>query len=182
MLAMKKGPIGVWFSVALAILVLAYWIGWELGDGFAVYSYRFRHQKIGVLSQTGRAHVESVLSELHAIQMLQLLHAAVAYNHKELAKKHLTDELAGLEALRRRSDAPEIIPVIDLEIGLAHVDAAMAEEQDNNQEAAAKHMKSAQTLFQSLGWQDRSEETLRAAAKRELDKWNAQPQTRERAK
>ncbi len=43
-------------------------------------------------------------------------------------------------------------------------------------------MRSAQTLFQSLGWQDYSEETLRAVAKRELDKWNAQTQTREHGK
>jgi hypothetical protein len=101
-------------------------------------------------------------------------------------------------ALQSRPDAQQIRPVIDLEIALAHVDTAVAEEQDHNPEAATTHMKSAQALFQSLGWQDRSEETLRgvarreldkrnreaieAAWKREMDKWNAQRQTREGAK
>ena len=181
MLAMKKGPIGVWFSVALAILVLGVWVGWKLGARIAVYSYRFRQQKIGALSATQRAHVESLLSELSAVQTLQL-YAAIIHNHKELGKKFLPSEIAGLEALRHRSDAQEIRPVIDLDLGLAYVDAAMAEEQDNNKELATKHMRSAQTLFQSLGWQDCSEETLRAVAKRELDKWNAQTQTREHGK
>jgi len=195
--AMKKGPIGVWFSVALAILVLAFWLGWELGPGIAVYSYRFRQQRIGRLRHTGRAHVDSVLSELSAVQAFWP-HAVVADNAKGARKKYLTDELARLEALRDRSDAQEIRPVIDLEIALAHVDAAMAEEQDNDQEAATRHMQSAQTLLQALGWQDCSEETLRAVAKRELDKrspetmeavwkreidkWNAQRRTREHAK
>jgi hypothetical protein len=188
--AMKKGPIGVWFSVALGILVLGYWIGWELGAGIAVYSCRFRQQK-------KRAQVESVLWELDALQKLQL-YAVFASTFKKARKQNPTDEIAGLESLRRRSGAQEMRPVIDLEIALAHVDATIAEDQDNNKEAATNHMQYAQTLFQSLGWQDCSEETLRAVAKRELDRrnpetrsavaqreldqWKAQYQTRQHAK
>jgi hypothetical protein len=194
---MKRGPIGVWFSVALAILVLGIWLGWKLGPGIAIYSYRFRQQKTGRLSQRERAHVDSVLSGLSALQTYWP-YAAVVNKPKGAGKKFLTGELARLVALRNRSDAQEITPAIDLEIALANVDAAMAEEQDNDQEAAARHMKSAQVLFQALGWQDCSEETLRVVAKRELDKrnpeaveavrkreldkWNEQRQTRGQAK
>jgi len=194
---MKKGPIGVWFSIALAILVFGLCIGWMLGARIAVYSYRFRQQRTGVLSRPEQAHIESVLSELSAFQWVQLS-AVFASTFEEPRKKHLNDELAGLEALKSRSDAQEIRQVIDLETGLAHVDVAIAEERDNNKVAAAEHMKSAQTLFQALGWQDCSEETLQAVEKREFDKrnpdkvraeadreleiWKAKSQTREHAK
>jgi hypothetical protein len=168
---MKKGPIGVWFSVALAVLVLGIWLGWKLGPGIALRCYRFRQEKIGRLSQTERAHVDSLLSELSALQT-SWPYAAVANQPNGAGKKFLTAELARLVALQSRPDAQEIRPVIDLEIALAHVDAAVAEEQDHSPEAATTHMKSAQALFQSLGWQDRSEQVLRAVARRELDKRN----------
>lgn len=181
MVAMKKGPIGVWFSVALAILVLGVWVGSTLGSKVAPYWYRHQQQEQGTLYGPERAHVESVLSELAAIQMLQV-YAVIAQNDKELGKQYLLNEIRDLEALRQRSDAQEIKPVIDLGVGLAYVDAAMAEEQDNNKELATKYMKSAQTLFQSLAWQDYSEDALRIAARRELDKWNAHPQIKEHRK
>lgn len=167
--------------MALAILVLSVWVGWKLGARIAVYSYRSRQQKIGTLRATERAHVESVLSELDAVQRFRLYVASIA-NDKELGKKYLAIDIGGLEDLRRKSNTQEIKPVIDLDLGVAYVITAMAEEQDNNKQAATKYTKSAQRLFQSLGWQDYSEEALRAVAKRELDRWKPQPQTKEHAK
>jgi hypothetical protein len=179
---MKRGPFGVWFSLALAILVLGVWVGWKLGARIAAYSYRSRQQKIGTLSTTQRRHIESVSSDLSAAQAVQLLYVAVAFHDKKLGKEYLSAQIAGLEARRHQSDAPEIRPVLDLDLGLAYVDAAMAEERDNNKELAAQHMKSAQALFQSLGWQDYSEETLRAVAQREIDRWSVHTQAREHLK
>ena len=114
---------------------------------------------------------------MSAIQVLQLF-AVATRNDKNVAKKYLLNKIGGLEELKRRSGAVEIGPVIDIYLGLAYVDAAMAEEQDNNKELVTKYMNSAQTLFRSLGWRDYSEETLRIVAKRELDRWNGQAQTR----
>jgi hypothetical protein len=119
---------------------------------------------------------------LAAAQTIQILYEAIIRNDKEHGKEYLPKEIAAFEALRRRSDAPEITPVIDLDLGLAYVNAAMAEERGNNKELADQHTKSAHALFQSLGWQDYSEETLRAVAQRELDRWNVPTQKREHAK
>lgn len=178
---MKKGPIGVWFSVALIILGLGLWVGDKTGSRFAQYWESRQRQKQGTLSRPERAHVDSSLSELSAIQMLQL-YVAATRNDKNLMKKTLLNEIGGLEILRRRSDAQEMGPVIDLYLGLAYVDAATAEEQDNNKVLATKYMNSAQPLFQSLGWRDYSEETLKLVARREIDRWNGLPQTRQKAK
>lgn len=178
---MKKGPIGVWFSVALVILVSSAWVGSKAGSKIAQYWDSRQRQKQGTLSVPEWAHVESTLSELSAIQTLQL-YAVTTHNNKSLAKKYLFNEIEGLENLKRRSRAVEIGPVIDMYLGLACADSAMAEEQDNNKEVATKYMNSAETLFRSLGWRDYSAKTLRIVARRELDRWNGQPQTRQDGK
>lgn len=166
---MKRGPIGVWFSVALTIFVLSVWMGSKLGTEFAVYQYRRQQQEQGTLSAAERARVNLVLSELESIQTLRT-YALATRDDKKLNKTCLLDEISELENLEHKADAQQMRPAVNLDLGLAYVDASMAEQQDNNRELAAGYMKSAQSLFQSLGWHDYSEETLRHVAKAELDR------------
>ena len=180
MVGMIKRPIGVWFSVALVILVLRAWVGSKLGSKVAQYWDSRQRQKQATLHAPEWAHVESALSELSAIQTLQL-YAVATHNDKNLAK-YLLNEIEGLENLKRRSGDVEIRPVIDIYLGLAYVDTTMAEEQVKNKELATKYINSAQTLFRSLGWRDYSEEKLKMVARRELDRWNVQSQTRQDGK
>ncbi len=84
-------------------------------------------------------------------------------------KRVCVNEISGLEDLEHKADAQRIRAVVNVDLGLAYVDASMAEQQDNNEELAGGYMKSAQSLFQSLGWHDYSEDTLRHVAKAELD-------------
>jgi len=181
MVGMIKRPIGVWFSVALVILVSGAWVGSKSGSKIAQYWVNRQQQEQGTLRGPQWAQVDSVLTQLYAIQLLQLF-AGISQNDKELRQKYLLNEVGGLEDLRRRTDAQEIRPVVDLYLGIAYVDAAMAEEQDNDKQRATKHMDSAKTLFQSLGWRDYSEETLRMVARLDLDKWKLPPQTRQDGK
>jgi len=172
MVPMKRGPIGVWFSVALTILVLSVWAGAVLGAAVARYWYGHHQQEQGTLSGPELTRVESELDELSEIQTLRL-YIIFALEKKEPGDKNLLNEINRLRDLKRRSKAPGLEPLVDLDLGLSYVQAAMAEEQDNNDNEgkAKKYMQSAQALFDSLGWQDHSEETLKAVANRELDKW-----------
>ncbi len=175
MMAMKRGPIGVWFSVAIAVLVLSLWLGSMLGSSVAHYRYGHHQQERGTLTGPEQIRVESELAELSAVQTL-LLYASLAPQEGKPGDKNLLNAIEGLENLKRRSNTPEIKPVVDLELGLATVHVAMAEQQNNNEEMAKKYMQSAQLLFKSLGWQDYSEETLKAVAKRQFE-WR-HPQTK----
>jgi hypothetical protein len=170
MSAMKRGPIGVWFSVALALLILGVWLGYATGPKVAKYWFLHQREKQGSFGASDRAHAESALSALNFIQTAHVF-TGVSQSDKNLGKKYLLREIEGLESLRRRPDAQEIRPVTDLYLGLAYVDAAMADEQENDKESAAMHMKTAQALFQSLGWRDYSADALNAVAGLELDKW-----------
>jgi hypothetical protein len=181
MAAMKRGLIGVWFSAALAILILGAWVGYKTGSKVALYWVRHQREKQGSLHGPDREHAESALSALDFIQTAQV-YTGVAQNDKDLSKKYLLGEIEGLEKLQRLSDAQEIRPVTDLYLGLAYVDAALVDEQQNNRESAATHMSSAQTLFQSLGWRDYSAGALKTVAGRELDKWKLHTPTEQKSK
>lgn len=176
MMAMKRGPIGVWFSVALAVLVFSLWLGSMLGSAVAHYWYGHHQQEQGTLTGPEQIRVRSELAALSTVQMLRL-YARVAPEEGKQGDKNLLDEIHGLGNLKRHSNTPEIKSVVDLELGLAYVHAAMAEQQNNNEDLAKKYMQSAQVLFDSLGWRDYSEETLKVVAKREFETWGP-PQTK----
>lgn len=167
---MKRGPIGVWFSAALALLILGIWLGYVTGVRVAQHWVLHQREKSGSLHGPDRAHAELAVSALNFIQTAQVL-TGVSQNDKNLGKKYLLGEMEGLESLQHRPDAQEIRPVTDLYLGLAYVDAAMSDEQENDKESAAMHLNSAQALFQSLGWRDYSADALKAVAGIELDKW-----------
>jgi hypothetical protein len=174
----KKGPLGVWFSVALAIVLLSLWVGSQLGSIAAPYWYYHKRRVQITLYGPQRAHLESLLSELTTVQALQLFSAVNAID-QELGKKCLLKDIGVLKNLEGKSGQEEINPAIDFNLGRAYVYAALAEEHAHNNEQATRYMKSAQTLFQSVSWSEYSEETLKTVARRELDQWKAQPQTQE---
>jgi hypothetical protein len=181
MAAVKDRRIGVWFSLALAILVLSAWLGSKLGARVAVYRYRSAQSRsLGTLSASEHAHLESVLDELEAIGFLRLTFL-VSPNDDKL-KKTLPEQLGKIDAYRRKVKTAEAKPVIDMNLALANVVAAIAEEQSNNKDRTANYVRSAQSLYQSLGWRDYSEETLRDMAQRKLDEWKLDQQSRGHAK
>lgn len=160
-MAVKRWPIGVWFSLAIAAFVLSFWLGSMLGSSVARYWYGHHQQE---------EPLEAELAELSAVQNLQL-YASIAPQEGKPGAKVLLNEIAGLENLKRRLKEPEIKSVVDLELGLAYLHAATAEQQNDDKELAKKYMQSAQVVFKSLGWQDYSEEKLKSLAKQELDHW-----------
>jgi hypothetical protein len=172
---MKKGPIGVWFSVALVIFGLATWAGVEGGSWFAGYLYRHKQHELEKSYTPERARVESELAQFRAIEVLQAL-ASVIQSKRSAEKQYLVGEIEMLERQNHQPQGGDIRPAIELNLGLAYVEAAMAEEKDDNNEAATKYMRSAQAIFQSLGWKDYSEEALKTVAQRELDKGSGDSQ------
>jgi len=174
MAPVTRKPIGVWFSIALVILLLSFWVGSYGGSAVARYWYAHHQQEQGTLPRPERLRTQSELDELDKVETLTLLEI-IAVPKLVPWDKYLPREIKALENLQSRSNAPEIKSLIDLHLGLAYVRAALADEDNNNEEQAKKYMQSAQVLFKSLGWQDYSGETLKAVAKRERQKWELAP-------
>src|SRR5882672_11200217 len=150
---MKNRHFGVWFSLALAIFLLSVWPGSKLGEKLAAYRYHSAQRRgLGNLSASEHAHLESVLDELDVIGFLRLSILASANNDK--LKKVLPEEVGKIEDFRRKVKASETKHVADLDLALADVVMALDEEQDNNKDMAKTHMRSAQSILQSLGWRE----------------------------
>ena len=172
--------LGVWFSVALAICVLSAWSGWKLGAKIAAYRFRSNQaQAVGTLSGQEHAHLESVLNELDAIAFLRL-EFIILINDDKL--RNLPATIDKIEDIRLSVHTSEAKPVMDMNLAFADVAAAIADEHAGNKERAASYMKSAQSLYQSLGWQDYSEATLRIVVERELDSWKTKTERSEHSK
>lgn len=171
---MERRRIGVWFSVALGILVLSFWTGRISGIRAARYWYQHEERRLGTLDASQRPHVESVLSELLTVEELRVLSEALGAANQ----KRWPTYVDGLNRLKQKSATQEARSIIDLDLGIAYVMAATVEEQDNNKAIAAQYMGSARSIFQSLGWQDYADDALIAAAKRESDRWHPRPERR----
>jgi hypothetical protein len=164
----EKGRIGVWFSVALGILVLSFWPGRILGVRAARYWYQHQERRLGTLDGSQRPHSESVLAELTTVEELRVVSDAISVVGAK--NQRWPRYIHGLNSLKQKSVTQEGRSVIDLELGIAYVMAATVEEQDNNKDVAAQYMDSARSVFQSLGWQGYSDEALTSAAKSESDR------------
>lgn len=181
MAAVKDRRIGVWISVALAILVLGAWLGSKLGARVAVYRYRSAQSRsLGALSAAEHAHLESALDELQAIGYLRLVFLISLNDDKP--KVSLPDQLRKIEVFEGKMNTVEAKPVADMNLALADVVAAIAETRRNNNDRATTDMRSAEALYRSLGWRDTSEETLKTFAQREVEKWMPNSQKRENTK
>ena len=160
MMSVIKRPIGVWFSLALLILVSCCWLGYAAGVRFA--SARVRRQQ----ETTG----PRLSPELATLPFMRLLRMASTSNPEKL-RSSLLFETGRLEALVQEPKMQDVASVVNLDLAMDYVELAIVEERANNQSEARAHMQSGQNLFRSLGWQDDSEDTLRGVAQRELDRW-----------
>jgi hypothetical protein len=166
---MKMKPLGVWFSLALVILAASGWAGWKLGGRAAAYWFRHQlHQAKGQLSAAERIQLESTLEALYAAQTAKI-YALVSVNDPVHSKQVLLSECSLLQDLKRNPSARTITPLVDYELGTLYLGIEMTDEQEENAEEANMYMKSAQAVFQSLGWKDYSPENLRTVARRQFD-------------
>lgn len=179
--AMKVGRIGVWFSLALAIFLLSGWLGSTLGARLAVYRYRSaQSRRLGTLNAPEHAHLELVLDELQSIGFLRLTYLITLTDNQPLVPR--PEQLGKIDAFRRKVATAEAKPVMEMNLALADVVAAITEERQGNIDRAADDIRSAQALYRSLGWRDYSEESLKALAQRELDEWTPHWQRSQTAK
>lgn len=155
--------IGVWFSLVLGILILSGWGGWKLGGNVAAVWHGAGVRVAGNLPRAEREHLEAELSDLDAAQVLRVA-AILRAAGPDQSRKLPQVEIAGIEAARKKVKTGEIKPVVDLYAGLAYGMQAFADGRDHNPELAARYMRSARPILQSLGWEDISGEATKAAA------------------
>ncbi len=169
---MKRGLIGVWFSVARVIFGLSVWGGFRAGSGFARCQYFRRQRAIEKTYSPGRRLLESEQIEFRSLEYAQFLIRSTQMDTK-VERQYLLAVIPALEKHAQQPGNETIKQVIEFNLGLVYVEAALAEEKDGNKDPAESDMKSAQSIFQSLGWKDYSEDALRVFAQNQLDQWKS---------
>ena len=167
---MKRGPIGVWFSIALVIFGLSVWGGILAGPKFAFYWWRHKDRALEKSYPPERMHLQLELRQLGSIGSSHAFQIIAQYDPK-IWKDYLLKKIDSIEKEVGQPGYEDIKPVLELDLGLAYVDAVFIDENEHNSDLAARHLKSAQAIFQTLGWKDYSEEALKNAARHDLIKW-----------
>lgn len=164
----QKKPIGVWFSVALALLIGGAWAGWKVGTEAAV-KWHLRTRFSGtVTGPEERAQFTSDTSLLGSIQMTAALRYALSCS-PDARPKAIDGGIKVLRELRARHVGHKFMDAMELNLGFAYVAESVYQEERHEQTQAAEAMQSAESIFQSLGWNDVRPETLKSAATYEAD-------------
>jgi hypothetical protein len=165
MLSVNKRPIGVRF-LALLILIVSAWFGRVAGTAFAHVWVSAHRQRTGERDASERSHLNAVIPVLDTIQRLQ----AATTVDPENPGSSLFREIGKLKDLKGKPNLQDVRPVVDLELGLAHIEMAVEEEKARDPGKSHVDIQLAEDLFHSLGWRDCSEQTLKAVAQEERRK------------
>jgi hypothetical protein len=168
-----KRPLGVWFSLALLILIGSAFVGYYAEVGFARAHEYVRSWRTRSAATPEQAHLEAVTSALYRIQARRLF-----ATYPEKRTEFLQVEVRDLERLRLQPDLQDIRPVAEVELAIAYANLAWVAEGVGNSSEAASYMKLGQDLLRGAGWRDSSEDALRLVAKRERDYWDPGAKTR----
>ena len=164
----QKKPIGVWFSVALALMIGGAWAGWKIGiEAAARWHLRTRFSGASAGAEE-RAQFAADTSLLSPIQMTAALRYALSCS-QDARPKVLDGGIKVLRELRDRYAGHKFVDVIALNLGYAYVAESVYREERHERSEAAEAMQSAESIFQSLGWKDVRPETLKSAATYEAD-------------
>lgn len=169
-----KRPLGVWFSLALLIVIGSACVGYYAEVGLARAHEYVRSRKTRSAVTPEQVHFERVTSALYRIQVRRLL-ASFPNKRTEM----LQGEVRDLEWIRSQADLQDIRPVAEVELAIAYANLAWVAETAANSSEAGSYMKLGQDLLRGAGWRDSSEDALRLVAKRERDLWNPGAKTPE---
>jgi hypothetical protein len=166
-----KRPIGVWVSLALVVLLLCFWLGDKAGVRVAYARISAQRQTMGSLTPAEHARLSPQLMAFTTIAWLRFADAS----DTEKLRRTLAFEVSELEKLMHKPEMQDLDSVVKLNLGVAYVKLAIVEARANDASGSQGHVRLAQDLFRSLGWQDYSEETLKVVAQKELDRWALSP-------
>ena len=134
----------------------------HIGDFAAArVAYRYEQSRsLSVLDRQGSQELGRLGRSAYALTFPQVLSLPKT-------RRSFEQSLAALEKIRPKI-VPELLPLIDLRIAENHAVLGKLEARSNSLAHAADHLRVAQDLLRSLGWQDVSESTLNELADRQI--------------
>jgi hypothetical protein len=78
-------------------------------------------------------------------------------------RKNLLSELEAVQGIKKNLTIPELLPLVEVQDGIAHGQLALLEESSGDSVAFTAQMSAAREAFKAAGWTDYSEKAVRKA-------------------
>jgi hypothetical protein len=78
-------------------------------------------------------------------------------------RENLLSEFHAIEVIKKNLTIPELLPLVEVQEGIAHGQLALIEQSSGNGDAFVEQMAAARAAFKTAGWTDYSEQAVRKA-------------------
>jgi hypothetical protein len=78
-------------------------------------------------------------------------------------RQNLLSELEAVQGIKKNLTIPELLPLVEVQDGIAHGQLALLEESSGDSDAFTAQMSAARKAFKAAGWTDYSDKAVRRA-------------------
>jgi hypothetical protein len=101
-------------------------------------------------------------STMTTLQMLDM-RVQICDDRPNVERENLLSELEAIQVIKKNLTIPELLPLVEVQEGIAHGQLALIEEGSGSRDAFAEQMSAARAAFKTAGWTDYSEGAVRKA-------------------
>ena len=101
-------------------------------------------------------------STMYTLQMADM-RVQVCDDRSNVKRQNLLSELEAIQVIKKNLSIPELLPLVDVQDGIAHGQLALLEESSGSMDAFGEQMSAARAAFKTAGWTDYSEPAVRKA-------------------
>jgi hypothetical protein len=147
--------------ISILLLVLGGLLG--VAGGIGVSSIQSAHRRDAPDTPERRRFVASydVMYRLQMVDMSVQFRLESAQKTLQSKRESLLQELATIQDVKKNLTIPELLPLIEVQDGIAHGRFALLEESCGNTPAFNREMSAAQEAFKAAGWTNPTEQIVR---------------------
>jgi hypothetical protein len=147
--------------ISILLLLLGGFLGVAGGVGFVLVQSARERKTLDTPEGSRNVAIHQVMRQLEFIDMSVQFKLESARGTPQRKREILLQELAIIQDVKKNLTIPELLPLIEIQNGIAHGRFALLEESSGNVPAFNQEMSAAQEAFKAAGWTNRSEQIVR---------------------
>jgi hypothetical protein len=130
-----------------------------IASGVGLSFWQSARQRKALDTPDGRRFVatQEIMATLGALR----LKFEICADTPDAKRANLDSQLQTIQKIKDNLSNPELLPLIEVQEGIAHTQLALLEESSGNNDAFTEQMSAAREALKAAGWTDYSESSLR---------------------